>query len=108
MLNIENIFKKIIYFQFLLFILLFVKYYFFPNSIAPADLSFAIKRYSEELMPEPIKNFFQKIIQKYITVDDLREYIDEEYEDSIHEDADVSLKRKQKEWKASETELLSD
>ena len=42
MLNIENIFKKIIYFQFLLFILLFVKYYFFPNSIAPADLSYPI------------------------------------------------------------------
>ena len=50
--TVENIFKKIIYFQFLLFILLFVKYYFFPNSIAPTDLSFAIKRYSEELMPE--------------------------------------------------------
>lgn len=49
---VENIFKKIIYFQFTLFVLLFIKYYFFPNSIAPADLSFAIKRYSEELMPE--------------------------------------------------------
>ena len=40
---------------------------------------------SEELMPEPIKNFFQKIIQKYITVDDLRGYIDEEYEDRLTE-----------------------
>lgn len=50
--TIENIFKKIIYLQFLLFTLLIIKYYFFPNSIAPADLSFAIKRYSEEIMPE--------------------------------------------------------
>lgn len=50
--TVENIFKKIIYFQFILFIFLIIKYYFFPNSIAPADLSFAIKRYSEELMPE--------------------------------------------------------
>ena len=50
--TVENIFKKIIYFQFILFIFLTIKYYFFPNSIAPADLSFAIKRYSEELMPE--------------------------------------------------------
>ena len=48
----ENIFKKIIYLQFILFVLLTIKYYFFPSSIAPADLSFAIKRYSEELMPE--------------------------------------------------------
>ena len=50
--TVENIFKKIIYFQFILFIFLTIKYYFFPNSIAPTDLSFAIKRYSEELMPE--------------------------------------------------------
>lgn len=50
--TVENIFKKIIYLQFILFILLAIKYYFFPNSIAPADLSFAVKRYSEELMPE--------------------------------------------------------
>lgn len=50
--TIEKIFKKIIYLQFTLFFLLLIKYYFFPNSIAPPDLSFAIKRYSEELMPE--------------------------------------------------------
>lgn len=50
--TVESIFKKIIYLQYFLFILLIIKYYFFPNSIAPADLSFAIKRYSEELMPE--------------------------------------------------------
>lgn len=50
--TVESIFKKIIYLQYFLFILLIIKYYFFPNSIAPADLSFAVKRYSEELMPE--------------------------------------------------------
>jgi hypothetical protein len=50
--TIENIFKKIVYLQFILFVLLTIKYYFFPSSIAPADLSFAIKRYSEEIMPE--------------------------------------------------------
>jgi hypothetical protein len=50
--KVENIFKKIIYLQFILFIILVIKYFFFPNSIAPADLSFAIKRYSEEIMPD--------------------------------------------------------
>ena len=43
-----------------------------------------------------------------IILEPQRSKIDEEYEDTIHEDGDVSLKRKQKEWKASETELLSD
>jgi hypothetical protein len=40
---------------------------------------------SEELMSEPIKNYFQKIIQKYITVDNLWGYIDEKYENRLTE-----------------------
>jgi len=48
----ESIFKKLIYFQFILYPLIIIKLYFFPNSIAPADLSFVVKRYSEEIVPE--------------------------------------------------------
>jgi len=48
----ESVFKKLIYFQFTLYPLIIIKLYFFPNSIAPADLSFVVKRYSEEIVPE--------------------------------------------------------
>jgi hypothetical protein len=50
--KIEKLFSKIIYLQFLIWFLLITKLVWFPNSLAPKDLSFAIKRYSEELAPE--------------------------------------------------------
>jgi len=50
--KVESVFKKLIYFQFILYPLIIIKLYFFPNSIAPADLSFVVKRYSEEIVPE--------------------------------------------------------
>ncbi len=50
--NVENIFKKLIYLQFILYPLIIFKLYFFPNSIAPRDLSFAVQRYSQEILPE--------------------------------------------------------
>lgn len=49
--NVESIFKKLVYLQFVLYPLIIFKLYFFPNSIAPQDLSFAVKRYSEEILP---------------------------------------------------------
>ena len=50
--KIEKLFSRIIYLQFLIWFLLITKVVWFPNSLAPKDLSFAIKRYSEELAPE--------------------------------------------------------
>jgi hypothetical protein len=50
--KIEKLFSRIIYLQFLIWFLLITKLVWFPNSLAPKDLSFAIKRYSEELAPE--------------------------------------------------------
>ena len=50
--TIENVFRKLVYLQFILYPLIIFKLYFFPNSIAPQDLSFAVKRYSEEILPE--------------------------------------------------------
>jgi hypothetical protein len=50
--KIEKLFSIIIYLQFLIWFLLITKLVWFPNSLAPKDLSFAIKRYSEELAPE--------------------------------------------------------
>lgn len=50
--NVENIFRKLVYLQFILYPLILLKLYFFPNSIAPQDLSFAVKRYSEEILPQ--------------------------------------------------------
>jgi hypothetical protein len=50
--KIEKLFSRIIYLQFLIWFLLITKVIWFPNSLAPKDLSFAIKRYSEELAPE--------------------------------------------------------
>jgi hypothetical protein len=50
--NVENIFKKLVYLQFILYPLIIFKLYFFPNSIAPKDLSFAVQRYSQEILPE--------------------------------------------------------
>ena len=50
--NVESIFKKLVYLQFILYPIIIFKLYFFPNSIAPQDLSFAVKRYSEEILPE--------------------------------------------------------
>ena len=50
--KLEKIFSRIIYLQFFIWSLLITKVVWFPNSLAPKDLSFAIKRYSEELAPE--------------------------------------------------------
>lgn len=50
--TIENIFRKLVYLQFILYPLILLKLYFFPNSIAPKDLSFAVQRYSQEILPE--------------------------------------------------------
>ncbi len=50
--NVESVFRKIVYLQFILYPLIIIKIYFFPNSIAPQELSFAVKRYSEEILPQ--------------------------------------------------------
>jgi hypothetical protein len=50
--KLEKLFSRIIYLQFFIWSLLITKVVWFPNSLAPKDLSFAIKRYSEELAPE--------------------------------------------------------
>jgi hypothetical protein len=50
--KLEKLFSRIIYLQFFIWFLLITKVVWFPNSLAPKDLSFAIKRYSEELAPE--------------------------------------------------------
>ena len=50
--NVESVFRKIVYLQFILYPLILLKLYFFPNSIAPQELSFAVKRYSEEILPQ--------------------------------------------------------